>query len=140
MSCSHVEMQQALPALPYCKRGKAGRGTQNKAKLFSHLKKQHPRANAEMKAVRTSERETCEPQQDSHCQQLTNAKHNCTQHQVLAAAVYNGCSYELPCERHDTNLYGSEARVWEVVEVFDSHHDIPSRLTNCCVRYIYQGA
>ena len=31
MSCSREEMYQALPALPYCKRRKAGRGTGNEA-------------------------------------------------------------------------------------------------------------
>ena len=37
MSCSREEMYQALPALPYCKRRKAGRGTGNEAKGDVHL-------------------------------------------------------------------------------------------------------
>ena len=32
-SCSRDEMYQALPALPYCKQRKAGRGTGNEAML-----------------------------------------------------------------------------------------------------------
>ena len=35
MSCSHEKIDQALPAFPYCKRWKAGRGLGNEAKSYA---------------------------------------------------------------------------------------------------------
>lgn len=110
-----------------CKRSVAAKGG-NTSNLFSHLKKQHPRESAEVKAVSTSERETSESQQNSHCQpQQTIAKlmkysRSSRRWQQLTDAVTNFLAKDM------IPIYTVEKPGFrKLLAAFDSRYDLPSR-------------